>query len=190
MNERDAPTPEAHIRHFLSTVEDYERLAALFPIGDSINILGLGDDDERRWQIVLHAVMLRKYFQKDDRLFLPRVLTSLRQCVIGDDPTEEQWAELIDSVGVQPAGPAVSFVGSKGYNSIDVMENELYGRFLHGDYGKWLHTQTAARIADTQLMSAASALAHRVLRVAQWIRVGVRDGHVSTAEREQAGPDA
>lgn len=183
MADKKAPDPQSHIRHFMSTVGDLERFAALYPIPTSTNFFnGHGDNDESRWIVVMHALMLRKYFADDDELNLSRVAKSLQHCTseADDEMTPDDW-ELIRANVAKLATNSTVIVGPDGVEQTEseVLRDELYGRYLHGDFGKWLHTQhMEQRHSDDMIMSATLNGLWRVQQFARFIRVGVRDGMV------------
>jgi hypothetical protein len=174
------PTPQERVRHFMATVEDYENLQATFPLLPSINILGHKDDDAARWTVVIHAMLLRKYFQKDDKLKLSRVVAAVRQCVVKDDLPKADWDELERSVNtVRDMGVHVSGDGP-GYGESELLQAHLYGRYLHGDLDKWRITEAVgATGSDSALHMATFKRARRVLDIADLIRAGVEQGAVN-----------
>lgn len=184
MAERKAPDAQSHVRQFMSTVDDLERFAGLYPIPTSTNLLyGHGDNDEARWIVIMHALMLRKYFAPDDELNLSGVAKSLEACTVEDDDelTQDDW-QLLQANVAKLATSSTIIVGPDGvqHTESDVLRDELYGRYLHGDFSKWEHTQhMEERHSDHLIMSATLNRFWRVQKFAQFIRVGVRDGKVS-----------
>jgi hypothetical protein len=174
-----APSPQALIRHFLSTVDDYERLEATFPLPNGVNVLSHGDDEQSRFAALLHAAVLRKYDAPHDKLHLAKVVKALRQCVVERDYSAQTWDELTEALRVPPADIGRFYVGESGYSEGVILENELYGRYLHGDYDKWQHTQRVRPVmSDSPVLIAVGSRATRVVRLAQLIRAGIREGAV------------
>lgn len=184
MADRKAPDPQSHVRQFISTVDDLERFAALYPIPTSTNLIyGHGDNDGARWIVIMHALMLRKYFADGDELNLSGVAESLQQITAENDHemTPDDW-DLIRANVAKLATNSTVIVGPDGVQQTEseVLRDELYGRYLHGDYGKWLHAQHMSQYhSDHMIMTATLNRLWRVQNFAKFIRVGVRDGMVS-----------
>lgn len=180
-----APNPQAHLRHFLATVDDYESLASTYKMPESINLLGHGEDTASRWVVVMHSLLLRKYFAPTDKLYLPTVVESVRACVVTDDFPPSEWYKLGSYLQSRPDGPAIAYRGTRAFTAADVWTVELYGRYLHGDYEKWQSAVAAGeRITDTQLYSAAVESGRRVLAVAGLVRGGLEAGAISLGDDE------
>lgn len=168
------------VRHFLATVEDYRQLETTFPVGNSLNIFGHGDDADSRWKVVLHAMLLRKYFAPRDSLNLKKVVTSLRRCVVAEDYPESEWADLLANVTVIQSGSMIVFnSGGPAWNENQLLEVQLYGRYLHGDFAKWTGTQQAGDAgSDSSVFFATINRAERVKNLADWIGSGIERGSV------------
>ncbi|WP_058726362.1 hypothetical protein [Curtobacterium luteum] len=176
----DHPTAADRVQHFLATVSDYERLNVAMPIGRSINLLGHSDEAER-WKVVTHALLLRKYFAKTDNLYLTEVVRAARACVVGEDLPARTWNEMEQNVAVMQGGFGSSFGDSpKVYQDDELLMAQLYGRFLHGDFGKWQTSEMAGdRGSDTAVFHATVNRADRVLKLARWLRQGAEEGHLA-----------
>jgi len=180
MGSSDHPTASDRVRHFLSTVEDYERLDVAMPIGRSVNLFG-HVDEEARWRVVMHALLLRKYFQPGDRLFLAQVVRSARDCTADEALLAEEWDLMVKNVAVIEDGIGSVFGDNpKVYLNEELLMAQLYGRFLHGDYGKWQVSEMAGdHGSDTAVFTATVSRADRVLTLARWLRDGLDDGHLA-----------
>jgi hypothetical protein len=67
--------------------------------------------------------------------------------------------------------------GRERFNESELLEQHLYGRYLHGDFGKWMHAeQTPNSTRDSALWSARHARAKRVMQLGTIVQAGVRDG--------------
>lgn len=175
-----APTPQEHVRHFLSTVEDLERLSETFPISASINLFGHREDDDARWRVIMHALLLRKYFQDRDDLNLSEVAKSVRACVVKNDVSVEEWEALeVNVAELQNFSISVYGAERHQYDDGQILKNELYGRYLHGDYRKWEHTQRVGNRSDNQMLTATLNRLFRVQRFAEFVRDGVKDGSLN-----------
>jgi hypothetical protein len=167
------------VTQFLATVEDYERLERSMPLGDKIDALGHGDDEERRWRFVMHSLVLRKYYARGDQLSLVRVARSLRLCEPGREHTEEQWEELIDNADKLRAGIQYVVTDLPSRNEFEVLMDGMYGRYLHGDYEKWTRaTALSDGATDGALFFAVVARADRVRMFTRWITLGIQEGAV------------
>ena len=178
----EAPDALSHVRHFMSTIDDLERFARLYPIPTSTNVVtGHGDDDHARWVVITHALLLRKYFAPRDKLLLTRVAQSLQACSEGDHGmTSEDWVLLQENVAKIATNTTV-IVGPDGvkHTEHDVLTNELYGRYLHGDYDKWLGTQRIKQPhADSMIMTATLSRLWRVQKFVEYVRVGIDKGYL------------
>lgn len=168
----------------MSTVGDLERFAALYPISTSTNLFwGHGDDDNARWVVIMHALMLRKYFAPEDELNLSGVAESLQKCAEGSahELTTADWELLRENVAKLATNTTV-IVGPDGvqHTESEVLRDELYGRYLHGDYGKWLHTQHMEQgHADSMIQSATLNRLWRVQKFAEFVQVGIDKGYVN-----------
>jgi hypothetical protein len=156
----------------MSAADDYESLDVAFPLAAAGTALGETVDDAPYWTIVMHGSILRKFFQSSDKLHLDRVVTSLR-AVVPDDATKvEKWEYLRTGLSqIESIGEHI-YDGCPGRGEMEILEHELYGRHLHGDYGKW-----ALRVPN---WSGSFALHLAVTRQAQSVRwlAGLVRGHV------------
>jgi hypothetical protein len=173
-----APTPQEHVRHFLATVDDYESMAEIFPLGPDINVFGHRDDHERRWIVAFHAMMLRKYFQSGDALLLKSVVGSLRQCVVKLDLSPDEWASWLTIGDIRNITVYQHGFG-KPYGEVELLKVQLYGRYLHGDYEKWAEVQRIGDGgSDTAVFTAVGGMACRVVSLVEFIRGGIDEGAV------------
>jgi hypothetical protein len=166
------PSPAEHLRLFLASVADYERLDAAYPLANELHHRGHGDDEQRRWQVVLHAAVLRKYFAPNDTLFIGAVLRSLRSCLIPIwDWTDADWEEAFE-YGPQIADTAQVAIGDQApLGESDILRDELYGRFLHGDHKKWIATTARpTRVIDNGVFFATVHQKFRLYDTVRFVR--------------------
>jgi len=164
------------VAHFMATVDDYERLEAAYPMPKTINWVGHRDDEANRWIVVMHALMLRKYFQPGDKLQLSVVVPAVHACVVKNDYPQQEWDDWEREAEVFETKTLYNF-GPDQYNESQLLEHHLYGRYLHGDYGKWMTTEgTPMSASDGGLWSATHARRIRVCELAAIVRGGVEDG--------------
>jgi hypothetical protein len=133
----DPPSDLARLRHFMATVEDYRRLEIAHPLGDGINVFGHRDDDAQRWRVILHGAILRKYFAPKDRLYLVEVVRALRASVPTDSYPEDEWDRWETEITAIRSVTVHQYQDQPSRGEMEILRHELYGRFLHGDYGKW-----------------------------------------------------
>lgn len=172
-------TPQERVQQFLATVEDYEGLESAIPLGNSINHTGHGDDNVTRWHVALHAMTLRKYFARKDRLFLPRVVAALQECVVKDDLQPSEWKAISENVHLIEEMSLFWIDEGPRYSESQLLEAQLYGRYLHGDFEKWKVTRAAQdRLSDQAVFMATVSRASRVIRLAEFIRDGIQDTSV------------
>lgn len=175
MNDRKHPTPADRVRHFLASVEDYEALSSAMPIGRAIGAFG-HMNGLVRWQVLTHAMLLRKYFAPD-RLNLREVVKAAQSCAVGEPRTDEEWAALEVSVGPPPSSSLSIFDDDpRVFHDEDLLEALLYGRYLHGDYGKWQTSELTGARSDTAVFRAVIDRADVLLGVARWLRQGREEG--------------
>ncbi|TCU48354.1 hypothetical protein EDF33_102245 [Curtobacterium sp. PhB146] len=148
-------------------------------------MLGHRDNDERRWQVFLHAFLLRKYFT-GDRVSLTNVMRAAQDCYVGDEVTADEWDAMLKNVQKIEGGFGTSFGGDdRVFSDEELMMSQLYGRFMHGDYDGWKTTQLARdKGSDTAVFHASRSRANRVLQLASWIKEEIASQRidVSTAE--------
>jgi hypothetical protein len=179
MDTRKHPTPADRLRHFLSTVEDYERLDRAIPLGRSINLFGHLNDDERRWHVVLHALLLRKYFA-DPGVRMSEVMSAARQCEVNGGPPGADWDAMIANVEQMESGVGSRFGDNPHtFSNAELYYAQLYGRLLHGDFDKWKTTIMAGDEGlDTAVFSTTASRADRVLSLANWLREEAQAGRL------------
>jgi len=174
-SDREHPSPQHRVAHFLATVEDYERLQRTFPLPTELSLTGHGDDDPARWIVILHALLLRKYFAGDE-LQLKEVAKALRKCVVKNDYPEHEWEEIFENVGKYQT---TTIYGDDQLTETEVFTHYLYGRYLHGDFGKWVATEgKGMSLPDDANWKATHARSRRVLLLAEHIRSGIEEGAV------------
>lgn len=125
----------------------------------------------------MYALLLRKYFQEHDDLNLSKVARSVRLCSVTDKLTSDEWKDLEENVAeLGNSTTAIYGDDTQPYDEGQILKNELYGRFLHGDFGKWQHTQRVGNRADNQVLMATLNRLHRVQRFTEFVRQGIREG--------------
>ena len=169
--------PQERLRHFLDSVEDYERFEAALPLSRRFNEL---DRPELEiWLVVAHAMMLRKYFSGNhddanngDDLALQKVMTALQSAVI--DPAVD-WQSVIANVR-RVSGGAMYIVGKTATDENAVMEDHLYSRYLHGDIKRRPTVKKTVSHADHAMWLATIGRRDRMMKAAELVRHYVRSG--------------
>ncbi|CAN5460225.1 hypothetical protein BH09ACT4_BH09ACT4_03910 [soil metagenome] len=177
IEDQDHPTPHDKVAHFMATVEDYEAMSETMPLPRTVK-LAASQDPETRWTIVLHALMLRKYFQPKDQLQLSAVVDALVECVLptADQAAADDWREARGLVEVMQNVTTTNW-GAGDFTDAELLRHVIYGRYLHGDFGKWAATEDTPAIASERgVWDATVSRADRVLSVAAYIRQDVEFG--------------
>jgi hypothetical protein len=176
--QREPPSDRERVKHFLSTYDDYMRLNDALPLVYTIGFDGHAEDEVTRWTVRMHAMILRKYIQKDDRLRLQLVLRSVRACIVIPHFEESEWdwyegeVEKLETLSELHVGDAT-------YSESEILFKALYGRYLHGDWGKWALTETLDNYyLDHALWLATTSLANKVKDLANIVRGGVKNGNI------------
>lgn len=173
------PNAQAKVGHFMATMDDYDRLEAAFPLPRTINWIGHRDDEHNRWVVVMHALMLRKYFQKDDGLQLHTVVEAAHKSVVKDDYPQSEWDAWVKDGEVFQTTTIYNLPDGKVFNESEMLRYYLYGRYLHGDYDKWMQTErTPTSASDGALWRATHDRAARVRELQEIVRAGVEAGAI------------
>lgn len=166
------------VRHYLASIRDVRELREVMPLG-TYNAES-PDEAGERWRTVLHAMLLRKYLQPGDKLYLPRVVEAV--LVLADGLSTEQRELLrVMKERVAVESDYVDFVveGGVPVGEGRIHEDALYGRYMHGDFSKW---EALSRTASFEMVAVRFVLADRlyaVERVAAVIEDLQEDGHLT-----------
>jgi len=176
-------TALAHLRHFMATRDDYVRFAELFPLPTSLNLFG--QDEHDRWLVVAHAMLLRKYFSgfdgdhsTGDNLALHKVIRSLRKCVTDPELSDDDWDSMEANVRLLEQMTIYNNNG-KDIPEKQIMEDELYSRYLHGNPSAWNRRDPSPHAHDHATFSATHGRSTRMLNVAELIQQYVDDGDLT-----------
>jgi hypothetical protein len=177
MSDRNHPSESELLRHFLSSVEDYEALEAALPLPRSVKVLG-SVDEGTRWRTALHAMLLRKYFE-GDRLDVVKVVRAMQACASDDSVSPERWRSL-ERIVSTPGDSMIEYhFGDHpvSYSEAELATADLYGRLLHGDYGKW-RTSELAKGGGMQsaVLMVTTDRADRLTAIARLVRESVEEG--------------
>lgn len=168
---------------FLSSVADYESMNDQFPLPESMNIGGDNHDPHRYWTHVLHASLLRKFYFGQDELSLGKIYDAIDMCIVDLRPGMRDTVDELRVASVNHRRSAtVSHVianrapSGEGALTID----DLYGRHLHGDYGRWERARANPGVFTESALLTWNVRARQLLRwTGQVLDMGVREGSIS-----------
>jgi len=118
---------------FMEVTNEHLTLSAVFPIDRTVPAQGLPQPSGDRWNRLVRAFALRKFFlsQNDDMYcvtFYDSLLSALGDNRKDDDLTHEQYADSVADVV-----PVKIKLPDGGIPAQQIVEDVLYGYFLHGD---------------------------------------------------------
>ena len=179
------PTKQEYLRFYLALVDDYDALCEEFPVEQDTFSIPV-KDPSHRWLRLVRAFALRKFvLQKGDVAHVENVLDVLIQLAAENGKTvdvAEYRAALLALIN----GGAAYGDPSNGNTMIQadtIIEERLYGGYLHGDYDKW--RSAAARegfIEENALWTWTGGAEHCVRSVARLIRQCEEDGYIPSLE--------
>ena len=149
---RRPPTELARLRLFLASVDEYEDLAAAMPRPEKISLMHQGPPAER-WTSILHAMVLRKYYTRDDELALGKVIDGVEACLTGRPAAFDRWKAIrLEDVAYQRTHGSpwrvVTAEGEPERGFGDLAFDDLYGGLLHGDWDRWQRRKIGSAMAD------------------------------------------
>ena len=165
----------------MATVHDYEVLDSAIPLR-SIELLPWKMPPQQAWNVLLHAMMLRKYtLAANDKVYLPRVVDALSR--LAREFTGDEHADFLDAVAAwapdacSSAGQGTRHhYGGTLWETPEMVRKILYGRFLHGDAGKRAALPDDFHHLVMPVFDWSTDSAHAVRILAQWIQIGVNSG--------------
>lgn len=179
--------PLDHLKHFMHTVDDYEQFSVALPLPAKLAMVGRNDTD--RWVLVAHAMMLRKYYSGDpkkpesgDDLNLNAVIRSLRQIVNDPAISSAEWDRMEANAKTINDG-AVYVVNGEKKSEYDILDMEIYSRYLHGNPAKWRKRSTSEHAVEHALWRATNARSRRFGYVAALVREQVKKGNLHLTGR-------
>jgi hypothetical protein len=165
---------------FASSVADYEAMSEIFPLSASIVIGGQTRDPADYWRHVMHLALLRKFFYGADQLNLTRVIDSMVDLIVDEQPNQrDHFAGLRDGVRdlAKRTHTIYNVDGEAPRGEAGVAIDDLYGRHLHGDYDRWVRTQsTPAVFTEMALTSWCGDAQHALRLVLQSLELGLEQG--------------
>lgn len=136
---RPPPNERVRIEMFLEASEDYAGLGSAIPLPESVEAMGGAVSDHDYWTVVLHAAILRKFFQGTENVELHRVIGAIRSKIAPAEVVATAKLEALERFADATSVPS-RFADTADGGSALVWERvliELYGRHLHSDFGKW-----------------------------------------------------
>jgi hypothetical protein len=176
---------------FMASVDDYEAMNEQFPLPLSINIGGTSSDPRSYWTHVLHASLLRKFFYGRDELGLNAVYTSIDECIVDLRPGMRDTLDELRRASLDHSQSSTvhHVVGSNSpMGEAELTINDLYGRHLHGDYGRWTHTRKTPAVFAENALLVWNTKAQRLLRYTrQVVDLGVNEMSIDLGGGPAAG---
>ena len=176
------PTPNDHVRMFVSSVADYEAMSDVLPLSASF-VIGETRDPADYWRHVMHLALLRKYFYGADQLNLAKVIDSMVELIVDEQPNQrDHFAALRDGVGdlAKRTHTIYNVDGEAPRGEAGIAIDDLYGRHLHGDYDRWARTQSTPAVFTEMALTSWCGDAQRTLRVvSQSLDLGLKQGSMA-----------
>lgn len=168
---------------FLSSVADYESMNDQFPLPESMNIGGDNHDPHRYWTHVLHASLLRKFYFGHDELSLGKIYDAIDMCIVDlrpgmRDTLDELRVACVNHRRSTTVGHVIGNRALSGEGALTI--DDLYGRHLHGDYGRWERVRANPGVFKESVLLTWNVRARQLLRwTRQVLDMGVREGSIS-----------
>lgn len=137
------PDDISRVRLFIALAAEYESLVEEFPAPSNFTF-GASRDDGDRWSRLVRAFALRKFtLQASDHVYLANVAEALNRLL---PPPIERIG--LTSARIRQALLEPIHVGEKVIDPSHIVEDMLYGVYLHGDYDRWARRASALRLVD------------------------------------------
>jgi hypothetical protein len=169
---------------FCQLVEEYDRLGAAFPV--SVTSFELMPekalDDTERWHRIVRAMALRKFvLGQHDHVRADKVLGALRNCL--RDPADavvlERWPDDFRAIGTKVQ---VDEGGDARRSLAEVLEDLIYGSYLHGDLDRWQRTTSRWQgSVDLALWMFSEDAEFYIRRLRSAILVAAKEGRLTEA---------
>ena len=169
---------------YCGLVDEYDRLGEAFPVSTtsfdltSDSPLGSGE----RWHRIVRAMALRKFvLGANDHVRADKTLAALKRCM--SDPADlrvlDRWQSDFEAIGTRVHMDE----GADTKQSLaDLLEDLIYGSYLHGDLERWNRTQARWQgSVDLTLWMFSEDAEHYIRRLRSVIRVAAAEGRL-TAE--------
>ena len=152
---------------FLSTVDDYTRIAAQLPVSDGLKAFdfdsshvtsALANLDEDRVAIEVRIMLQRKYFQNGERLQLKELVKAAKEENVFTEDEAESFLDDVKSIHEVPIELALSDGRTISTQFLNI-EDIAYGTLLHGDIERV--RRSLAYPTDMRLLSMAGCVLKR-----------------------------
>lgn len=181
---RTTPSEPELLGLFCELVEEYDRLGAAFPVSTtSFELIPENHlDDTERWHRIVRAMALRKFvLGQQDHVRADKVLGALRNCL--RDPADavvlERWPDDFRSIGTKVE---IDEGGDARRSLAEVLEDLIYGSYLHGDLDRWRRTTSRWQgSVDLALWMFSEDAEFYIRRLRSAIRAAAREGRLSDA---------
>lgn len=181
---RTPPSDPELLGLFCQLVEEYDRLGAAFPVSvTSFELTPETDlDDTERWHRIIGAMALRKFvLGQQDHVRADKVLGALRNCL--RDPADAEllarWLGDFRAIGTKVQ---IDEGGDARRSLAEVLEDLIYGSYLHGDLDRWRRTnsrwQASINLALWMFSEDAESYIRRLRSV---VLVAAREGRLTDA---------
>jgi hypothetical protein len=191
---RRPPTELARIRLFLASVDEYEDLAAAMPRPEEVSLIHRAEP-ATRWTSILHAMVLRKYYTRDDELALGKVIGAIETCLTGRPAAFDGWkAARLEDVDYQRKHGSpwrvVTPEGGEERGFGDLAFDDLYGGLLHGDWDRWQRRNVGSAMADHVIWDWCIDAAGLVRMIRGQIDASVASGELLDPAEATAPPES
>jgi hypothetical protein len=177
--EGEPHVPIERLQHFLETVDECEQFSAVFPLPLK---LVFGQPERNRWTVIAHAMMLRKYFSghpakltSGDALSLNAIIRALRESISDPSISSQDWDWMEMNAKVLQSTTRYLIQGEDRPEQ-QIMEDELYSRYLHGEANKRRRRIGSQVFADEALWKMTHNRASRTNSVAALVRQKIDGG--------------
>lgn len=181
---RPAPSDPELLGLFCQLVDEYDRLGAAFPVSvTSFELIPETHlDDTERWHRIVRAMALRKFvLGQQDHVRADKVLSALRNCLQNPDDAIvlERWPDDFRAIGTKVQ---IDEGGDARRSLAEVLEDLIYGSYLHGDLDRWKRTTSRwQRSVDLALWMFSEDAEFYIRRLRTVIRVAAREGRLNDA---------
>lgn len=139
------PDDISRVRLFIALAAEYESLVEELPAPSSFTF-GTPRDSGDRWSRLVRAFALRKFtIQPSDHVYLGTVAASVNRMLPEPEPgldfgDDQLRRALRESQTIHVGGDAI--------NPDSVVEDLLYGIYLHGDFDRWQRRASELPLVD------------------------------------------
>lgn len=170
------------LRLFADLVDDYDSLCAAFPIDRSVHELldGQPVSETQRWHRTVRVLAVRKFvLPRQDAVRVDRVIAALERC----------HAAPLEDPAINKANHAFDEIRERFGECVDVLEDILYGVFLHGEYERYLRDRARDELTkDLALLAFGESAEFLVRNLRYAIRTAAREGRLNAEATASLAP--